>query len=299
MNMDLRLCECPRGMLRGPCKHKQVVSAEFEIATPGVIPSSDSVTDSKLRAFYHFVATGAMKDINWYRPLSNSDEMKIPDFDGCDIFSFMRVCGEGNYHVRHEETAHNHMLPVQIDPSSPMKYVTYDADGVKLMDEETIQGLSKEELIEYFKKSVQKFTENLTARVDEDFEYYEKAVLCFTKNLQTVQKSTPGMFTKAMYTFAKETNFSAKKGRKSGRNIGVNNTHKSRRAFKVRGSGSAPKGRPTKVTLPQKRSGGPSACVFPAKSRSLSKLSTLVVYQKQLQPTELQRRNTEFFGYCV
>ena len=271
VKMDLRLCECPQGMLRGPCKHKQVVCAQFDIATPDVIPSSDSVTDCKLRAFYHFVATGTMKDMNWYRPLSHGDELKIPDFDGSDIFSFMRVCEEENDQVQPEKTTQDtdDVLSVngETDPPSPPQYVAYDSDGERLTGEDKIQGLSKEELIEYFENSVQQFTENVKARIHDDFEYYEKAILNFTKNVQTVQKSTPGMFTKAMYTFTKETHFTAKKGRKSGRHIGVNNTHKSRRAFKVRGSGSAPKGRPTKLTQPKKRSGEPTACVLPAKVR--------------------------------
>ena len=129
------------------------------------------------------------------------------------------------------------------------------------------EGLSKEELLEYFETGLQRFSENVKGRLEGDFDYYEKSVIHFTKNLGTLDKSTPGMFTKAMYSFTKEINFSAAKGRKSGRHIGVNNTHKSRRAFKVRGSGSAPKGRPTKNTQPKKRSGEPTACVLPLKSQ--------------------------------
>ena len=118
--------------------HKQVVSAKFEIAARCHTTKCHSVTDCKHHAFYHFVATGAMKDINWYRPLSYCDELKIPDFDGCVIFSFMRVCRERNYHVRHGETAHIHMLLVQINRSSSIKHATYDSDGEKLIVEETI-----------------------------------------------------------------------------------------------------------------------------------------------------------------
>ena len=31
VNMDLGLCECPMGMLRGPCKHKHVVAVNFNV----------------------------------------------------------------------------------------------------------------------------------------------------------------------------------------------------------------------------------------------------------------------------
>ena len=33
VNMDLSVCQCPTGMLRGPCKHKQVVVRYFKIVS--------------------------------------------------------------------------------------------------------------------------------------------------------------------------------------------------------------------------------------------------------------------------
>ena len=68
VNMDLGLCKCPMGMLRGPCKHKHVVAANFNVVCAEIIPSSDSLSASHLREFYHFLATGTQKDKNWYRP---------------------------------------------------------------------------------------------------------------------------------------------------------------------------------------------------------------------------------------
>ena len=38
VNMDLRLCQCPAGMLRGPCKHKQLVADHFNLVCADVIP---------------------------------------------------------------------------------------------------------------------------------------------------------------------------------------------------------------------------------------------------------------------
>ena len=49
VNMDLGLCECPMGMLRGPCKHKHVVAEHFNLVTPDVI----STNDPRIRAFFH------------------------------------------------------------------------------------------------------------------------------------------------------------------------------------------------------------------------------------------------------
>ena len=84
VNMDLGLCECPMGRLRGPCKHKHVVAEHFNLVTPDVIPTNNSRT----RAFFHFIATGTERDPNWYRSLSNIDE--IEQGPSHDLFGYMR-----------------------------------------------------------------------------------------------------------------------------------------------------------------------------------------------------------------
>ena len=85
VNMDLCICECPKGRLRGPCKHKHVVAEHFNLATPDVIPTKDP----RVRSFYHFLATGVEKESSWYRDLATSDA--TPETQSYrDIFSFMR-----------------------------------------------------------------------------------------------------------------------------------------------------------------------------------------------------------------
>ena len=69
-NMDLGFCECPMGMLRGPCMHKHAVAANFNVVCANIIPSRDPFSNSHLREFFHFLATGTQNDKNWYRPLS-------------------------------------------------------------------------------------------------------------------------------------------------------------------------------------------------------------------------------------
>ena len=85
VNMELGLCECAKGMLRGPCKHKHIVAEHFNILSCDVIPKSEP----RVRAFYHFLATGTEKDAERYRSLSHQEGVA----DTCtsrNIFSFMR-----------------------------------------------------------------------------------------------------------------------------------------------------------------------------------------------------------------
>ena len=47
VNMDLGICECSSGMLRGPCKHKQIVAIHFNLISSDLIPEQDP----RVRAF--------------------------------------------------------------------------------------------------------------------------------------------------------------------------------------------------------------------------------------------------------
>ena len=57
------------------------------------------------------------------------------------------------------------------------------------------------------------------------------------------------------------------KGKKTGKKIGISNTHRSRRLYKASGSGTVPKGHPPKAFYPRKRSSDPAAHILPVKKR--------------------------------
>ena len=84
--MDLGLCECSSGMLRGHCKHNQIVATHFNLISPGLIPEQDP----RVRAFQHYLATGKQQNANWYRPLTQQDAIGEEPFSYADIFRFKR-----------------------------------------------------------------------------------------------------------------------------------------------------------------------------------------------------------------
>ena len=86
VNMELGLCECAKGMLRGPCKHKHIVAEHFNILSCDVIPKSES----RVRAFYHFLTPGTEKDANWYRSLSHQEGVADTCTSSRNIFGFMQ-----------------------------------------------------------------------------------------------------------------------------------------------------------------------------------------------------------------
>ena len=54
--MDLGLCDCSPGMLRGPCKHNQIVATHFTLISSDLIPEQDP----RVRAFHRYLATGKL-----------------------------------------------------------------------------------------------------------------------------------------------------------------------------------------------------------------------------------------------
>ena len=67
VNMELRTCTCPQGMLKGPCKHRTVVSSSQNL------PSFDEVPElnPEMRKMWMFIGTGKHIDLNYFLPLSN------------------------------------------------------------------------------------------------------------------------------------------------------------------------------------------------------------------------------------
>ena len=84
--MNVGLCECPQGMLKGPCKHKQAVANEFQLSSLDTLFNATP----RLRAFYHFLATGESRDANWYRGLADADEISNATTVTSGLFYFMK-----------------------------------------------------------------------------------------------------------------------------------------------------------------------------------------------------------------
>ena len=68
VNMDLRLCECYMGQLKGPCKHKSIVSTTQNIPSFDVVPTENP----EMRALFMYLGTGKKQNPNWFKPLSSA-----------------------------------------------------------------------------------------------------------------------------------------------------------------------------------------------------------------------------------
>ena len=73
VNMELRLCECYLGQLKGPCKHKSIVSTTQNIPSFDVVPTENP----EMRAVFMFLGTGKKHNMNWFQPLSSADDGSV------------------------------------------------------------------------------------------------------------------------------------------------------------------------------------------------------------------------------
>ena len=96
VDMETSLCKCPQGFLKGPCKHKGIVSHTFKLRNFETLPQQNE----KMRAFYYFLGTGGNRDVSWFRP------MEINATNGllADIFELNKELEKENVEVStHEE----------------------------------------------------------------------------------------------------------------------------------------------------------------------------------------------------
>ena len=70
VDMTDGLCECFKGFSKGPCKHKKAVVLKYKMKDFEVLPKDNE----NMRAFYHFIATGTIRDSSWFRPLQRVDD---------------------------------------------------------------------------------------------------------------------------------------------------------------------------------------------------------------------------------
>ena len=220
--MGIGLCECPVGLSRGPCKHKAILSKQFNLLSFDIIPTESC----EMRAFYHFLGTGQRENPFWYRPL-HLPEIDLPAMPEVNEISVQRTSSS-------IQSCENPQLPAEnVNHESPSK-----------KDETTETKTS-------FLKSVNNLIKVLEDRYENDSDNYSKAMSAFTRQCDIIVNSSDAAIQKALHTFAKENTKAVLPGKKknSGR-IPVQSKSKARRNYTMRGSGSRMKGRPTK-DLPQ------------------------------------------------
>ena len=225
VNLRLRLCTCPRGQLKGPCKHKSLVSSTFDL------PNYDAVPESpEMRASFMYLGTGKHINPEWFCPLksdirencSRGGKEKSGGGEegvGLDEGAGQQECEEG------QRSEDNEVCPNE-DNSSQL-----------------------EALKEKLQNSMETFRAEINLRIEGDIEGYKTAIEVFSRQLEKLGKvKRDSALQKTLCSFGKSVTESLSQGKKKklGR-IPVQVTARSRRTFRLRGSRMAIMGAPTKT----------------------------------------------------
>ena len=162
VDIENGLCECFQGFLKGPCKHKKAVVQKHKMKNFEVLPKQNE----KMRAFYHFIGTGTVRESRWFRPLDlEEDEVSIPlaDWDETDV-------SEDNSSSNISLEISNDQESMEVDHPSEE-----EVDESEIVEEVRIEALSR------FRKSVFSILCKVESRFEQDANIYLKAINAFVK----------------------------------------------------------------------------------------------------------------------
>ena len=166
VDMEMRLCSCVQGQLRGPCKHKHIVSVSKMLPSFDVLPTKNP----EMRRMFMYLGTGKTMDMNWFLPLQAdvvhvghdpSPLPVVPEYDG----------------------AH---LPV-VDSVSPDPPAVVSEDEVQMK----------------LQSVMDKLRNKLAARIGHDPAGYEKAIAVLEKSVDKLPATVDSALQKTLYSFGK------------------------------------------------------------------------------------------------
>ena len=88
VNMITGLCQCPKGLNCGPCKHKSAVARIRSQAEFSVLP----LNDPHMKALWHYIAIGQTQPNHMYRGINDPTDLII------DVKGFLREKLRGSRH---------------------------------------------------------------------------------------------------------------------------------------------------------------------------------------------------------
>ena len=214
VDMEMRHCSCPQGQLKGPCKHKQIVSVSKSLPSFDVIPTKSP----QMRRIFMYLGTGKTMGMTWFLPLQAEPASPLHDTE-IAVDSL-------------------HTTPVAVPDSASLP-------GVSDSPVTPLEVVSTDQVKERLQAVMSKLHDKLAARIDHDPTGYDKALAVLEKSVQKLPSNIDSALQKSLYSFGKSVTeaCSVKKRKRIGL-IPVQSTSKSRRLYKLRGSRSAVQGRP-------------------------------------------------------
>ena len=165
VDIERRVCSCPKGRLTGPCKHKEIITKYKQIPSFDVLPTSSP----HMRQKYMFLATGQDTPLDWFLPLQDSGAQEAQDS------------------VRVE-------VAEELDMNENVTQTQYLAD---------VPENNSNDVKTKLKKALDSLAEKVMKRIDHDSVGYSKAVAIFEKTVDKLPSTVDSALQKSLCSFGK------------------------------------------------------------------------------------------------
>ena len=172
VDMDIRHCTCPAGGLRGPCKHKYVVSVNKNIASFDALPT----TNPAMRKCFVKLGTGKDLPLDYFLPMqapvsSEPDNIIVPTMSELSV-----------------------QASVTTQPSQP---------GNMSVQSSTTTEVDTAEIRQQLCAALQTLQGKIAARIEEDPVGYKKAVADLQKTVEKLPSTRDSALQKCLHSFGK------------------------------------------------------------------------------------------------
>ena len=210
VDMKERYCSCNQGRLKGPCKHKALVSERFGVECFDVIPSNNPT----MRQTFMYLGTGKKMDINWFLGLQDeaqSLEVTVPDIRSsvnCPPLNSIAYEEIGKI----DNDTSGHILEIMEDDGNYEE--TWDKEDEDLdndnkatnktrQNDSMSTNYSPEDAFKELDVVLEKMKQKLVARIPSDPNGYMKAIQAFKKGVEKIPATKDPILQKALYSFGK------------------------------------------------------------------------------------------------
>ena len=164
VDLVMRSCTCPQGKLRGPCKHKNIVSVTKMLPSFDVLPTNNP----EMRRLLMYLGTGKTMDMDWFLPLQADAALQsVPS------------------------------LPAVLPPEQDIVL------HPEVDDRDSAIPVSTEDVKMKLQSVMSSLHEKLAARIQHDPAGYQKALTALEKSVQKLPSTVDSALQKSLYCFGK------------------------------------------------------------------------------------------------
>ena len=175
VDMELRICSCPDGVLRGPCKHRKLVAQSQNMLSWEASP--------EMRALWMELGTGKKTNLDYFQPLSD------PHIPNCIGDSISTEEGEAeDVELAEDQTLDEMNIDNEIEDGNENEILQDNSERIKIANEKLDDVL--ESIRELFKK-----------RIPHNISGYEKALKSIKNHVNRLPMTNDGALQKALHTF--------------------------------------------------------------------------------------------------